>query len=85
MILKTLREDHWILRMTTFGADGKRCSHSCSHTVVESPPAEARPVDLAEIVAAWPDLPDAVGAGVVAMIRASVPDEPDAERPSPPR
>jgi hypothetical protein len=30
------------------------------------------PPDLAEIVAAWPDLPDAIKTGVLALVRASV-------------
>jgi hypothetical protein len=36
-------------------------------------PTEARrtPPDLAEVVAAWPELPEAVRAGIVAMIRAA--------------
>jgi hypothetical protein len=36
-------------------------------------PTEARPspVELAAVVAAWPRLPEAVRAGIVAMVRAS--------------
>jgi hypothetical protein len=30
------------------------------------------PPDLADVVAAWPDLPDAIKAGVIALVRAAV-------------
>jgi hypothetical protein len=34
----------------------------------------ALPADLAEISAAWPKLPDALKAGILAMVRASMPN-----------
>ena len=33
-------------------------------------------VDLALIAAAWPSLPEAIRAGIVAMVQAAVPDQP---------
>ena len=35
--------------------------------------------DLAEIVDAWPELPEAIKAGILAMIRVRVPDTPSPE------
>ena len=47
----------------------------CVQSVLADSPGEALPHDLRAVVDAWPDLPDAVKAGIVAMIRASAPGQ----------
>ena len=40
----------------------KRCARLCAHKPLDAP-------DLAEIVDAWPELPEVIKAGILAMIR----------------
>ncbi len=48
---------------------------TCYSTQPPNQPQDApdTPADLAEIIASWPSLPEAVKAGIVAMVKASCP------------
>jgi hypothetical protein len=48
-------------------------------------PYEPLPSDLAAVVAAWTTLPEAVRAGIVAMVRASLTAPGNPENPANPR
>ena len=50
----------------------RECPHSGPQSAAEPAPAAGGDPDLAAVVAAWPTLPAAVRAGVVALVRATV-------------
>jgi hypothetical protein len=51
----------------------RECPQSAPQLAAELAPAAGGDPELAGIVASWPDLPPAIRAGIVAMVRAATP------------
>jgi integrase len=55
--------------------DGSNSGNKAGGFGVPTPPAKPTDPELAAVAAAWPDLPPAVRAGIVAMVRAATPQD----------
>ena len=58
---------------TTTGAprEGARCTPGCTNSPERGSETAEMPDDLALVVAAWPDLPEALRAGILAMVKSA--------------
>ena len=49
--------------------EGGRCTPGCTNSPETGPDTAEMPDDLAVVVAAWPDLPEPIRAGILAMVK----------------